>query len=190
MRAIPVFWAAMAMMSVCVQADAHSTTSEAQSLEPPKMAAAPAGTKPGDRGPKFVVRPWGANAIRVQICAGDCDDGLPGALETTAPTAAGGAAAAIASHRTLANGDGVTASGNLACKLTAAGNSLSFSRVEDGKLLLTQTALTPPAAATGGALTLDFSSSGVCEMRGPSAAGPTAMSGPSKSQPAPPGFFD
>jgi alpha-D-xyloside xylohydrolase len=105
-------------------------------------------------GPTVSVRPWGENALRVMVCADACSDDLPGALDKVAPgdtaldTAAVGATA----------GAGPVTSGNLKATTTA-DVMLEFSRVDDGAVLLRQTAQLVPAAATGGSLTFDFSPS-------------------------------
>ena len=92
-----------------------------------------------------VIRPWGMNAIRVQICADVCDDALPGALGTSAPGASTSAqeARGLEEQRQF-NGrtSATTRSGNLECSHENDG-SLSFSRVDDSKLLL-RTMMTHP----------------------------------------------
>ena len=111
--------------------------------------------------PTVVIRPWGANAIRVQICAGACDDALPGALGPSAPASVAQEAPQPDKKRQQSEGRGssTTTSGNLACSRGSDG-VLSFSRVDDGKLLLRSSGATVvPAAATGGSICLDFSSS-------------------------------
>lgn len=111
--------------------------------------------------PTVVIRPWGANAIRVQICAGACDDALPGALGPSAPASVAQEAPQPDKERQQSEGRGsaTTTSGNLACSRGSDG-VLSFSRVDDGKLLLRSSGATVmPAAATGGSICLNFSSS-------------------------------
>ena len=104
-----------------------------------------------------LVRPWGDHAIRVQMCAGVCSDALPGALGVTPPPS--GSGAAQTTQTTLANGDAVTTSGNLACTVKQATGLIACSRVDDSKVLLTQTRATNPGSAEGGSATFDFSSS-------------------------------
>lgn len=94
------------------------------------------------------VRAWGANAIRIQFCAGECDDTLPGALSTTPPAG---------QDRPRTNSRGAIASGNLECAVEEHGSvSVACRRVSDDLVLLRTVALTVPAAATGGSVTFEF----------------------------------
>ena len=92
------------------------------------------------------LRPWGSNAVRVQFCTGKCSDIHPGALEGQAPPSA--------------------LTSNIACSVDAsaqgaAARLVTCSRVDDGKVILRQTALTLPNAngTGGGSATFDFSMS-------------------------------
>jgi hypothetical protein len=115
-------------------------------------------------GPTVSVRPWGENALRVMVCADECSDDLPGALDKVAPGDGElrGALAVAAVADTAAvgatAGAGPVTSGNLQATTTADG-MLEFSRVDDGAVLLRQTAQVVPAAATGGSAAFDFSPS-------------------------------
>ena len=93
------------------------------------------------------LRPWGADAVRLQFCAGACSDLLPGALGSAAPSASGSASSAAA---TTATATTVT-SGNLACVVDGEGSAarVTCRRVDDGKVLLRQTNLTLPTLPGG-----------------------------------------
>ena len=94
------------------------------------------------------IRPWGDNAIRIQICEGACSDTLPQALGTSPPGESSGAV--VTATQVI--------SGNL--KATVGhGGLLTFTRIEDGITLLRQTGQTTPSAITGGSATFDFSES-------------------------------
>ena len=96
------------------------------------------------------VRPWGDNAIRVQLCAGPCLDTLPGALESTPPPSTTTRSTTTA---------GTVTSGNLEASTDPTTGMLTFTRVDDTVVLLKQTAVHTPAAATGGNVTFSFASS-------------------------------
>jgi alpha-D-xyloside xylohydrolase len=102
--------------------------------------------------PTVKIRPWGADAIRVQFCAGPCDDALPGALgQHHSPGAALQLPGSSSSTHPVV-------SGNLKATTDASG-MLTFTRIDDGAVLLKQSALLVPAAETGGSTTWDFSPS-------------------------------
>eukprot|EP01050_Picozoa_sp_SAG11_P011091 SAG11_NODE_1151_length_5668_cov_6.748070_1_plen_330_part_00 len=105
------------------------------------------------------LRPWGADAIRLQFCSGTCSDQLPGALSTTPPT--GSSTVAAAGIAASAAASAVVTSGNLACAVDgeASAARVTCHRVDDGKVLLRQTSLTLPAPISGGAVSFDFSTS-------------------------------
>ena len=115
------------------------------------------------------VRAWGKDAIRVQICAGLCSDILPGALATTPPTEPEPEPEPererepkrdrASPHQTSGNRDEVTTSGNLACTMKQGSKMLVFTRVDDAKVLLTQTGRSNPGDSAGGSATFDFATS-------------------------------
>ena len=94
--------------------------------------------------------------LRVQVCAGACDDSLPGALGTDPPPtshsrseAAAAAEAAVTMATLFADPErrsplSSVTNGNL--KATMEDGMLVFARVDDGKVLLRQTHGTVPAA--------------------------------------------
>lgn len=117
----------------------------------------------GHQQPTLRLRPWGENAIRMQVCRGECDDTLPGALGASPPGADSADRVQAAAHIHAYSLDGaITVSpvvnGNIRAVVDV-NNLVTFVRVSDSKVLLKQTDLVVPSPETGGSVVFDASMS-------------------------------